>query len=116
MVVSKVKMTSNSVDYNFFVRCALVEEENQMVPPPYLSPLIDNEAEGYVPDYVESIKHLQAAARNEVLLMPGTVNEDLEDPQRLLVEGIIDCAEANEADEKKRKEYNLLMADRDFLV
>lgn len=73
------------------------------IPPPHLSPFVDNEAEGYVPEYAETIKRLQAAARNEVLPMPGVGKEDLDDPQNLLVEGVIDRAEAIEAAEKKRK-------------
>jgi len=39
---------------------------------------------------------LQAAARNEVLPMPGVRKEDLDDPQDLLVESYISRAEANE--------------------
>jgi pescadillo protein len=39
---------------------------------------------------------LQAAARNEVLPMPGARKEDLDDPQDLLVESYISRAEANE--------------------
>ncbi|KAL2505214.1 pescadillo-related [Abeliophyllum distichum] len=70
--------------------------------PPHLSPFIDNEAEGHVPEYAENIKRLQAAARNKVLPMPGVGEEDFGDPQKLL--GIIDRAEKIEAAEKKTED------------
>ncbi|XP_047168801.1 pescadillo homolog [Vigna umbellata] len=74
------------------------------IPPPHLSPFINYDEEGaYIPDYAKTIKHLQAAARKEVLPLPGVGNEDLEDPQNLLVEGIIGRAEANEAAQRKQK-------------
>ncbi|CAI9271525.1 unnamed protein product [Lactuca saligna] len=71
--------------------------------PPHLSPFVDNEAEGYVPEYAETIKRLQAAARKEILPMPGGEQDDLDNAQNLLAEGIIDRAKAKEAAERKRK-------------
>ncbi|KAH6754872.1 pescadillo-like protein [Perilla frutescens var. hirtella] len=71
------------------------------VPPPHLSPFVDNEAEGYVPEYAEAIERLKAAERKEVLPLSGMGKEDLDDPQSLL--GIIDRAEAIEAAKKKQK-------------
>ncbi|CAI9283187.1 unnamed protein product [Lactuca saligna] len=71
--------------------------------PPHLSPFVDNEAEGHEPEYAETIKRHQAAARKEILPMPGGEQDDLDNAQNLLAEGIIDRTKAKEAAERKRK-------------
>ncbi|XP_057441146.1 pescadillo homolog [Lotus japonicus] len=73
------------------------------IPPPHLSPFVNYDEGAYVPDYAKIIKQLQAAAEKEVLPLPGIGKEDLEDPQNLLAEGMIDRVEANEAAKRKQK-------------
>ncbi|CAL5205062.1 unnamed protein product [Lathyrus oleraceus] len=84
----------------------ILPTENYLVgriPPPHLSPFVDYDEEGaYVPEYAKTIKHLQAAARKEVLSLPG-LEKDLEDPQNLLAEGVSDRAAANHAAKEKQK-------------
>ncbi|XP_074269525.1 pescadillo homolog [Silene latifolia] len=71
--------------------------------PPHLSPFVDNDAEGYVPDYAQKVKELQAAAKKQVLPLPAVGDDDVDDTQNLLLEGVASRVEAKEAIEKKQK-------------
>ncbi|KAE8689350.1 Pescadillo-like protein [Hibiscus syriacus] len=81
----------------------ILPTEPYMGSPPHLSPFVDDEAEGYVPDYAKAIKQLQAAVKSDVKPLPGTGNDDLDSSQNMLAEGFINRTEAMEASEKKRQ-------------
>lgn len=72
------------------------------IPPPHLSPFVDNEAVGYIPDYAEKIKQLKAAARRQVIPVPD-VGTDVDDTQNVLLEGVASRVEAKEAAERKQQ-------------
>lgn len=87
------------------------------IPPPHLSPFVDNNEEGHVPEYAEAIERLKAAARNEVLPLPGTGKEDLDDPDKFV--SITDRAEDIAAAERKQKvryfdDPNLIISRMNF--
>ncbi|KQJ98496.1 hypothetical protein BRADI_3g37223v3 [Brachypodium distachyon] len=68
------------------------------VPPPHLSPFVDNDEVGYTPEFEEKIlKRLRAASKDKVLPLPGLGDEDQDN-------SMVDArSEYNEVAEKKRK-------------
>lgn len=74
------------------------------VPPPHLSPFVDEEAEGYMPEYAKTIKRLQAAAKKQLLPMAGIEDQDFNDSQNTLPDAIAYRNEANAATEKGAQE------------
>lgn len=66
------------------------------IPPPHLSPFVDNEAEGYLPEYAKTIQHLKSASEKHVLPLPGTEN-DIDDGQELEAAAALHRSEMAEA-------------------
>lgn len=74
------------------------------VPPPHLSPFVDEEAEGYLPEYAKTIKRLQTAAKQQVLPMAGMEDQAINDSQNILADAIAYRNEANAAAERGTEE------------
>lgn len=57
---------------------------------------MDNEAEGYLPEYAKTIQHLKSASEKHVLPLPGTEN-DIDDGQELEAAAALHRSEMAEA-------------------
>ncbi|GLJ44207.1 hypothetical protein SUGI_0922970 [Cryptomeria japonica] len=84
--------------------------------PPHLSPFVNNEVEGYLPEYAETIKRLQVAEKKQLLPMPGMEDQDMTDPQNMLADAVARRNEANEAAEKEKVEIVSEMAYQEDLA
>lgn len=47
------------------------------VPPPHISPFVDNDKEGHIPDYAVTLEGYKSAGQNQVMPLPGLGDEDL---------------------------------------
>jgi len=86
------------------------------VPPPHLSPFVDEEAEGYMPEYAKTVKCLQATTKQQLLPMVGMDDQDISYSQNILEDVIAYRNEANATVERGTKEMAMEMSYQEELA
>nr|ADP02205.1 pescadillo N domain-containing protein [Triticum aestivum] len=70
------------------------------VPPPHISPFVDNDKEGHIPDYAVTLEGYKSAGQNQVMPLPGLGDEDLGN-------SIVEAKSEHNEFAKKKKELEM---------